>query len=1148
MLMQRLLSRTVQAVTVICLLCPMLMGPSCPITIPLNNDPADGQPPDDSPGDNTSAALKIDTGPDREATVGAAIMLCATVEGGEEPYVAAWSPASVLSDAETLAPTFVPPAEGEYEFTLTVSDRKGLSGSRTVKVNALDHATLASLKWTANYAGGGYQLLAAFTKPLDEPTAENVNNYRTTPTADDTHAALPGEIVAKVSLKPTSATLSADGLTVTLLFDTTTLARNTRFDISVSDGILGADGVAVSEIEGLPAVANSADTKVPTVASRRWVTGAGVSSAETEAEDEIWNNSGVHTEVSYSYLIEVVFSETMDPVLATNPAGYRIQEGTNRYAPAIVELANDGRTATLIFTDGPLSQESKLDVGLTRLRDMNGLDLVLETSKPVAANTDDKTAPKIVADSVRFVNSSDDGYQVEVTFDEPMDRMTCETAANYLLDGHAASTAVLDSDGRRVVLTFEGFTATTDSTLSIPAGKVKDINGVSLAAQIGVSVLAADESIAPPGIPTLTWLPGDQSTGYQIWAEFPLIMDRATVQDVDNWRMTGTDVHPSSVILHSLTDAAAGTIAGRTALISFSNAVLNRRTRLDVSVGRSIVDIGGNAIEEVSSPIAASKDDVTNPNLVPLPGQTEAEPIWGNILTGEYGKTQYAISLAFSEVMDGLSATNPENYLLGGVQPTSVQLDLDGRTVVLTFGDLGAGVGSTDQLFLYSTVRDINGRANTSAGSMTILAGETTAPGIASVYWLGDSQPYQIIVEFSEVMDRDSVEVRGKWVLPDHLGNDKNPTIALLDPTDPTRLVLTFGNGVFATDAALSLDGEVRDISGNAYDGSGPGVILPTVPSADPGDLAAPRVLSTTWAVNSSQGYQVLVEFSEAIDADHPGTFALDGIAAASIVIAGGGSQATVKFPDPVTPAVFNRNARIEVSAVQDMAGHVSAAALQNVAANPSDMIGPAPLQAVWAADFGDAPEEEGYQVVVRFSEVLDALTAQRGANYQITGTFSKPTTATIDPADGLTVTLTFPPTVLYRSLAALDTLDASAGNSIYDLNGVFGLQATVDIEANPDDMTSPTVVQATAAGGTGIEVVFSEVLDRVSAETRANYVLDPGGSALNPATAVLETDGRTVTLSFDQPVAGLTLRVSALDSIADPNGNTVAGTDKGPM
>ncbi len=1152
MSIRRLLSRTILAVTVTSLLCPMLMGPGCPTLdnmMPLNGDPADGQLPDDSPGDTGTTALQINTGPDRDATVGAAITFCATVEGGEEPYVASWSPASSLTDADTLTPTFVPPAEGEYEFTLTVADRKGLSGSRTVKVNALDHATLASLKWGANYAGGGYQLLAAFTKPLDKPTAENVNNYRTTPKADETYVPLPGEIVAKVSVKPTSATLSPDGLVVTLLFDSATLARNTRFDISVSDGILGADGVAVAEVEGLSAVANSADVTAPTVVTRRWVTGTGLSDAETKAEDEIWNKTGVHTEVFYNYIIEVVFSETMDPVLATNPTAYRIQEGSLRYTPAIADLATDGRTVTLIFTDGPLSQQSKLDVGLTTMLDMNGRKLVLETGKSVTANGDDKTAPKIVPDSVRFLSSPDDGYQVQIIFDEPMDRITCETAAGYLLDGHAASKAVLGSDGRRVVVTFEGFNATTASKLSIPENKVRDINGVSLAAQNNLSVLSTDDQIATPGVPTLTWLPGDRSTGYQIWAEFALIMDKTTVETVNNWRITGTDTHPTSVVLHSLTDAVAGTIAGRTARISFSNAVLNRRTRLDISVGASILDIGGNAIEEVSAPIVASEDDVTSPTLAPLSGQTETKPIWGNVLTGEYSKTQYTVSLAFSEAMDGLSATNPENYLLGGVKPSAAELDFDGRTVVLTFGHVAGGLGISEPLRIYSTVRDINGQANTSVAPVAILPGnETTAPVIESLYWLGDSKPYQILVEFSEAMDGDSVEALDTWVLSDVFGSGRKPTVAALDASDPTRLVLTFGNGAFAADAELSLGGSARDINGNAYDGSGGGLILPAVPSADPADLAAPHVLSATWMADSFLGYQVIVQFSEAIDADHAGTFTLDGIAPAWIQVANGGDWVTAKFPSLSTPAVFNRDARITISAVQDMKGNISTTAVKNVAANPQDISGPTPSKAMWAANYGGAPDEEGYQIIVSFLEVLDALTAQLGTNYQITGTFSKPTTAVLSPADGRTVVLTFPPSVLYRSLSIIDTLDASTGNSVYDVNGMFGLQATLEIEHNGADTTSPTVVEATASGGTEIEVLFSEVLDRISAETLASYVLDPGISNLKPTTAILATDGRTVTLNFDQPVIGLMLRVSVSGSIGDPNGNMVAEIDVGPM
>jgi len=263
---------------------------------------------------------------------------------------------------------------------------------------------------------------------------------------------------------------------------------------------------------------------------------------------------------------------------------------------------------------------------------------------------------------------------------------------------------------------------------------------------------------------------------------------------------------------------------------------MNRLNKLDVSAGGPILDINGVPVEQVSVAIAASQDDATAPVIVALPGRTEAKPVWGDAAAGSYGNTQYLVSLAFSETLDARTATNIENYLLGGVHPTSVELSLTGRLVVLSFGELESGLGSADRLQLFSTIRDINGLANTEVTPLAILSGnDTAAPQIASMLWLENALPYQVVVEFNEVMDRDSVEVVDKWVL-DAAGAAEKPTAVFLDPSGPTRAVLTFELGAFAATAQLGLSGEVRDISGNAY--SGGGIALPAAPSPDPADHA----------------------------------------------------------------------------------------------------------------------------------------------------------------------------------------------------------------------------------------------------------------------------------------------------------------------
>lgn len=1059
MVKQRSACRRIVAVTAISLLCPVLMGPGCPGPgglIPPPGDAGDGQIPGDTapPTDGSGGALMVDAGPNRTATVGASILLCGTVTGGEAPYVTTWSPSEALADADTLTPTFTPPAEGQYTFTLTVRDSKGLGASRSVTVNALDHAALGSFHWGANFAGGGYQLIAIFTRPVDKATAENVNNYRLSPMRS---SAATGEIV-----KPSSASLGADGRTATLLFTGKPLARDTRFDIGLHNGILGTDGVAVQEVLGLPAVANSADTQAPTITTRRWATGDRVIQAETEAEEEIWNDTGVREEVRYNYMIEVVFSETMDPVSVVNPAAYRIQEGEQRYRPTLVALANDGRTVTLTFQDGPLSRDSKLDTGLAATLDINGRALATEAGKNVAPNANDKTPPAIATGSVRFVEGvTEGGYRVTVDFNEPMDKASLASASRYQLAptaasvGTPASKAELEADGRRLTLTFASGTFSTSDILKIDANTAKDINGVTLSAQTNLAVLPSEDRIISPGVPTVTWLPGDESQSYQIRAVFPVAMDKATVENpnnwrINNWRVPGTGVPPTNVTLSQQT--GGDEVAGRTAKVTFDVNALNRWDTLDVSVGGAILDINSRPLEQVTLPITPSDRDDAQPAIartagpMTLPDGTvlpDNTPLvlwcdWGNSQTP--GNPQYNVTIHFSEVLDGASAENTENYVLRGNTPTSATL-LNGKIVVLEFASFTTPIGSTDELEMLTIIRDINGLANTVSTPVGILSGcDKTAPSVVAVNWASNPVAYQVAVQFSEAMDRTSTEFLAHWTMQDVDGIEQIPTEAALDTQDPTRLVLTFGAGVFPADAQLAFAGDVRDISGNTLTAQ-PGA-WPKSIAADPEDHAPLRIVSAKWAADSMDGYVVLVQFSEPIDGNNPGTYTLDGAAPREAMIDDGGCTATLVFPSESDPRVFNRSAKLTASGIRDLSGDLTADDVRDVLANPDDVMPPSVFP------FGVAmPGEPGtIEVLIAFYEVMDAASAQTPANYQISGTFIKPVSATLNPEDGMVVTLVFDETALPSELPPDLALDVSVGNSVYDLNGLAAPQVTLPL------------------------------------------------------------------------------------------------------
>ncbi|HET6496210.1 MAG TPA: hypothetical protein VFH61_12700, partial [Thermoleophilia bacterium] len=122
-------------------------------------------------------------------------------------------------------------------------------------------------------------------------------------------------------------------------------------------------------------------------------------------------------------------------------------------------------------------------------------------------------------------------------------------------------------------------------------------------------------------------------------------------------------------------------------------------------------------------------------------------------------------------------------------------------------------------------------------------------------------------------------------------------------------------------------------------------------------------------------------------------------------------------------------------------------------------------------------------------------------------------------------------------------TLDVSLAGSVTDVNGNFFPQIlSSTIEPNPADTTIPTVVSVHATGMVEVTVVFSEAMDRATAETLGNYILDPGVTNAQPVVAALQPDGKTVIMQFDvvviDPFSGIgkILRLSV-----DPNGPMLA-------
>ena len=87
-------------------------------------------------------------------------------------------------------------------------------------------------------------------------------------------------------------------------------------------------------------------------------------------------------------------------------------------------------------------------------------------------------------------------------------------------------------------------------------------------------------------------------------------------------------------------------------------------------------------------------------------------------------------------------------------------------------------------------------------------------------------------------------------------------------------------------------------------------------------------------------------------------------------------------------------------------------------------------------------------------------------------------------------------------------------------------------------DDQPPALVSAEALDAQSVRVVFSEPLDRASAETAPNYQVS--GGVGTPLAADLQADGRTVVLALGAPLASPTTYTLTVQNVADARGNVL--------
>lgn len=742
-------------------------------------------------GGGGSGVLKADAGPDKFTAVGSSVVLEGSASGGVAPYSFLWSPISGLSSATQAQPVYTPVVSGTVSYTLTVTDALGATASDSVTINISPAAGIAALTWGADYGGGGYQVLARFDQQLDPASATNIANYR-----------IDGR------LNPISATLGADGRTVSLVFNER-LSSFAKLDLGVGGGLRDAKGGVMEPALSQAIGPNPEDVDQPTAVMRTW------------GSDQ----------ASYTVIIE--FSEAMDGTSAEDIHNYLLAGstsagGTISVQPTQAVLDASGKVVTLTFegTAEGFRQTDLLKIS-SEVRDINRRENASVDWDWIDVNPADSTGPTAPA-LARVWGINQTRYQISVTFNEVLDKASAEEPSHYELGGNMPQSTTpgvkpvaLDASGRTVVLTFEGTVDGLCLTDQLRIVGVTDINGQPTSSTEPTPVTANLVDMAGPSLSAergRVW--GENQTLYLVKLTFSEVLDKTSATNPEYYQLAaagGADtIRPTSVTLDG---------SGRIVTLVFADSVTGGLNITDLlTVSDQVKDINGRAhISTSPAPINVNPTDVTPPMAL--------SRTWGA------NKPEYEIQIEFSEVMDRLTTTRLANYRLhreGEInthQPSSVVLDPTGRIATLTFATTGSNMGGVnydDPLEIMPAVTDINGRSTTSITTVGADVARNTAdvegPSVvrATLFQQPPAEPeldpettvlYWIDVVFNEVLDKLSAEqatytFAGANVQTATVRPDGRTVRLVLDATEP--------DAIDPSMMTLTIPDTVLDINHNA--------------------------------------------------------------------------------------------------------------------------------------------------------------------------------------------------------------------------------------------------------------------------------------------------------------------------------------------
>lgn len=278
-------------------------------------------------------------------------------------------------------------------------------------------------------------------------------------------------------------------------------------------------------------------------------------------------------------------------------------------------------------------------------------------------------------------------------------------------------------------------------------------------------------------------------------------------------------------------------------------------------------------------------------------------------------------------------------------------------------------------------------------------------------------------------------------------------------------------------------------------------------------DVTPPTVMSAT----ATSLTNILVVFDEPVDATAENIANYTGVGTIT-------SATRTPTQDSVnvvltTPLTFGVLDTICVENISDLVGNtMTASSCHEVQFGVLDVTPPV-VDTAWA--------ESTTIVKVTFNEVVDNATAETTTNY--TGLPGISAAVLNTSMDTVTLTLSSPLTYGMPDTVCIANVEDTAGNAM-------AASQCIEVVYGVLDVTPPTVLNAWPEDLSTVKVVFSEVVDNVTAESTANYT-----GLAGIGTATLNTAMDTVTLALSTSLINGVADTLYIQNVEDTAGNAMA-------